>query len=86
MICGERLEKRLRPFYHERGRETHNPAQMFKLLVLQFLYDRSDRELEESARDRISFRWFCRIDPLGAPPDYTAFSRFRDRIGAETTK
>ena len=59
---------------------------MFKLLVLQFLYDLSDRDLEESARDRISFRWFCRIDPMGGPPDYTAFCRFRDRIGADTIK
>jgi IS5 family transposase len=42
--------------------------------------------LEESARDRISFRWFCRIDPVGAPPDYTAFCRFRDRIGPDTIK
>ena len=42
--------------------------------------------MEEAARDRIKFRWFCRIDPLGAPPDYSAVSRFRDRIGVETIK
>jgi len=59
---------------------------MFKLLVLQFMYDLSDRELEEAARDRLYFRWFCRIDPVGSPPDYTAFCRFRDRIGPDTIK
>jgi len=86
LIGWERLENRLAPFYHEAGRDAHNPVLMFKLLVLQFLYDLSDRDLEESARDRISFRWFCRIDPMGGPPDYSAFCRFRDRIGAETIK
>ena len=86
LIRWERLEKRFRPYYRAHGRDAHNAVMMFKLLVLQFLYDYSDRDLEESAGDRISFRWFCRIDPLSAPPDYTAFSRFRDRIGAETIK
>jgi IS5 family transposase len=86
LIRWERLEKRLRGFYREQGRDAHNAVMMFKLLTLQFLYDLSDRELEEAARDRISFRWFCRIDPLGAPPDYSAFSRFRDRIGPDKIK
>jgi IS5 family transposase len=86
VILWERLEPRFREFYREKGRDAHNAVLMFKLLVLQFLYDLSDRELEESARDRMSFRWFCRIDPLGAPPDYTAFCRFRDRIGADKIK
>lgn len=86
LIRWERLEKRLKPFYKDAGRDAHNPVMMFKLLVLQFMYDLSDRELEEAARDRLSFRWFCRIDPVGAPPDYTSFCRFRDRIGPDTIK
>ena len=86
LIRWERMEKLFRPFYSDKGRDAHNAVMMFKLLVLQFLYDLSDRDLEESARDRISFRWFCRIDPVGAPPDYTAFCRFRDRIGPDTIK
>jgi len=72
--------------YKERGRNAHNPVMMFKLLILQFIYNLSDRQLEEAARDRISFRWFARIDPVGDPPDYSCFSRFRDRLGPETIK
>lgn len=86
LIRWELLEPRLQPFYSKDGRDAHNPILMFKLLVLQFLYDLSDRELEEAARDRISFRWFCRIGPMDSPPDYTAFCRFRDRIGPATIK
>lgn len=86
IVGWERLEKRFRKHYKKFGRDAHNPVMMFKLLILQFLYDLSDRQLEESARDRISFRWFCRIDPVGCPPDYSSFCRFRDRIGPETIK
>lgn len=86
LIRWELLEPRLKPFYKKAGRDAHNPILMFKLLVLQFLYDVSDRELEEAARDRISFRWFCEIGPMQSPPDHSAFCRFRDRIGPETIK
>ncbi len=86
IVRWNRLEKGFKKHYKSRGRDAHNPVMMFKLLVLQFLYDLSDRQLEEAARDRISFRWFCRIDPVGSPPDYTAFCRFRDRIGPDTIK
>jgi len=86
LIRWEHLEKRFKKLYKQTGRDAHNPVMMFKLLVLQFMYDLSDRELEEAARDRLSFRWFCRIDPVGSPPDYTTFCRFRDRIGPDRIK
>jgi IS5 family transposase len=86
LIKWSKLAYYFRRHYKKRGRDAHHPVMMLKLLVLQFLYDLSDRQLEEAARDRISFRWFCRIDPLGSPPDYTAFCRFRDRVGPDTIK
>jgi IS5 family transposase len=81
-----RLKRYLKKYYYDRGRDAHNPLMMFKLLVLQFLYDISDRQLEESSRDRISFRWFVGLGPLDEPPDHTAYCRFRDRLGPETIK
>ncbi len=71
---------------YKRGRDAYNPVMMFKPLVLQFLFDFSDRALEESARDRISFRWFIGLDPLESPPDHTAYCRFRERLAPETIK
>jgi len=55
-----------------------------KALVLQFLYDLSDRQLEEQLDDRISFRYFLGIDPTDTVPDHTVYCRFRDRLGADT--
>jgi len=86
VINWRKFRKTLRKLYRENGRPAHNGTMMLKLTVLQFLYDLSDRQLEDAARDRISFRWFCRIDPLESPPDYTAFCRFRERLGPETFK
>jgi IS5 family transposase len=81
-----RFKRYMKKYYYDRGRDAYNPLMMFKLLVLQFLYDLSDRQLEESARDRISFRWFVGLGPLDEPPDHTAYCRFRDRLGPETIK
>ena len=57
---------------------------MFKALVLQFLYDLSDRELEENLNDRVSFRYFIGLGPLEPAPDHSNYCRFRDRLGDET--
>jgi transposase len=43
-----------------KGRPAHNALLMTKTLILQFLYDLSDRQLEEQIQDRISFRFFFR--------------------------
>ena len=81
-----RLKRFFKKHYHDRGRDAYNPVMMFKLIVLQFLTDLSDRQLEEAVRDRISWRWFVGLDPLENPPDHTAYCRFRDRLGPETIK
>jgi IS5 family transposase len=65
------------------GRPAYNPLMMFKALILQFLYDLSDRQLEEQLDDRISFRYFLGLDPTDSVPDHTVYCRFRDRLGAE---
>jgi len=48
---------------------------------LQFLYDLSDRKLQEQLTGFMPFRWFLNLDPLALPPDYSAYCRFRDRLG-----
>lgn len=67
-----------------KGRPAYNPLMMVKTLLLQFLYDLSDRQLEEQVNDRISFRYFLGIDPTDPIPDHTNYCRFRDSLGEET--
>jgi IS5 family transposase len=54
---------------------------LFKCLLLQFMEDLSDRELERYLSDSVAAKWFCDFDLTEATPDYTVFSKLRARIG-----
>lgn len=77
------LELQLIDLYYDTGRHAHNPVMMFKAIVLQFLYDLSDRKLQEQITGFMPFRWFLGLDPLASAPDYSAYCRFRDRLGED---
>ena len=55
---------------------------LFRCLVLQFMEDISDRELERYIQGNNSARWFCDFGLTERTPDYSVFSRIRKRIGA----
>jgi transposase, IS5 family len=78
------IDKRCKRLYSEKGRPAHPAETMFKLVLLQFMYKLSDRQLEEAVNDRITFRWFVRLSGTDPGPDYSTFCRFRDRLGAHT--
>ena len=42
----------------DRGRPAYEPQMMFKMLFLQFLYDISDRRIEEEVNFNIVLKWF----------------------------
>ncbi|WP_323733119.1 transposase [Candidatus Bandiella euplotis] len=54
---------------------------LFKCLLLQFMEDLSDRELERYLSDSVAAKWFCDFDLTEATPDYSVFSRIRSKIG-----
>ncbi len=84
VINWEFVNKHCRHVYSDKGRPAYPAVMMFRLLLLQFLYDLSDRQLEESVRYRIDFRWFVGITGTQPGPDHTAYCRFRDRLGVGT--
>lgn len=61
-----------------------NPAfkniNMFKILLLQNLYNLSDREIDDSLSDRISFRIFVGFSFEYSTPDYTTICKFRNLL------
>lgn len=69
--------------YSEIGRPGYEPLKLFKILLLQHLFDLSDRKIMGEVGDRLSFRWFCGFAGDEALPDFCILSRFRDRIGTE---
>ena len=56
---------------------------MFKMVFLQFLYDLSDRDIEEQCTWNMLFKCFLGLSAEELPPDHSTLCRFRLRLGAE---
>jgi IS5 family transposase len=65
------------------GRDPWDPVLMFKRVFLQFLYNLSDREIEEQCTWNMMYKWFLGLSAEELPPDHTTLCRFRVRLGAE---
>jgi len=73
----------LKDFYVDWGRAPWDPVLMFKMVFLQFLYDLSDRDIEEQCTWNLLFKSFLGLSAEELPPDHTVLCRFRQRLGAE---
>lgn len=76
-----------KPRFSNVGRKSLDVVFMFKILVLQRLYNLSDQQIEYQINDRLSFGRFLGL-PLGsAVPDYTTVWKFREvLVRAEAVK
>jgi len=77
------VRRACRGFYQDWGRDAWDPVVRFKMVCLQFLYDLSDREVEEQATFNLLYKWFLGLSAEERPPDHTTLCRFRARLGAE---
>ncbi len=75
------LTKPLRNLYSHEGRKGYAIEQGFRCLFLQFLEDKSDRQMEEFLRDSLAAKYFCSFGLTEVTPDHTYFCKFRARIG-----
>jgi IS5 family transposase len=62
------------------GRKRIDPLILFKMLVLQQLFNLSDQELEFQVNDRRSFENFVGLGVMNSIPDATTVAFFRDRL------
>lgn len=69
--------------YSGLGRPAYNPVIMMKLLLLQTLYDLSERDVIEQADTNILFRAFLGISLDDDIPHWTVLGKFRERLGEE---
>src|SRR6202163_141276 len=78
------LRHKLAEHYSHTGRPSIDPELLIRMLLLGYCYGiRSERRLCEEVEDRLTFRWFCRLDLDDRVPDHSTFSknrhgRFRD--------
>ena len=67
------------------GRKGFDGVLMFKVLILQHLYNISDDETEYPIRDRYSFCRFLGVTPEGTIPDAKTIWLFRETLGPHLT-
>lgn len=63
-----------------RGRPPHDPVLMFKILILQSLYNLSDESAEFQLKDRLSFMRFCKLNLWDTVPDAKTIWLYRERL------
>lgn len=66
------------------GADAYPPLLLFKCMLIQKWFKiPSDPELETQINDRISFKKFLKLSLDTPSPDYSTFSRFRNRLSKE---
>ena len=77
---GELEQIRDKPRKSKAGRKPFDVVQMFKVLVLQQMYNLSDDQTEYQIRDRYSFCRFLGLTPEGRVPDAKTVWLFREQL------
>jgi transposase len=62
---------------HSGSNPEKDPVLMFKMMLLQFLYNLSDREMEEQAAFNLVYKWFLGLSIEELPPDSRAAPKLR---------
>ena len=75
------LARPLRNLYSKIGRRGYAVEQGLECLFLQFLEDRSDRQMERFLKENLAAKYFCNFGLVEQTPDHTYFCQFRERIG-----
>ncbi|MGB4437794.1 MAG: IS1182 family transposase [Sedimentibacter sp.] len=76
--------EQLKDHYSPIGRESKDPVMMFKILILEYLYNLSDVRTVERIKTDVAFRWFLGLKLDDTVPDDTTVSFFRiNHVGEE---
>ena len=75
------VEKELKKLEKENSYKGFGLLRLFKCLLLQFMENLSDRELERYMQENNAGKWFCNFSLSEKTPDYTVFSKIRSKIG-----
>ncbi|MEK6704368.1 MAG: transposase [Bdellovibrionota bacterium] len=78
-ICRE-----FRRLYSDKGAPGYEIEQGVKALILQFMEDYSDRDMERAIDENVAVKWFCGFELLDKTPDFTYFSKHALKIKNET--
>lgn len=77
------VEEEVADCYSTDGRSALHPAMVLKLLVIQKLYDMSEREVMVDTDCNIINRYFVGLDLTEDVPHWTDLGKFKERIGTD---
>ena len=83
LIDFDYLCKPFKSLYSGFGRPAYDVVSGVKMLILQWLEDLSDRQLERFMQDSIAAKYFANFNLCDTTPDHSYFGILRDRIGTE---
>jgi IS5 family transposase len=82
----DKIARKYRHLYSNLGTKGLPIEKAFRLLVMQFLEDFSDREMERAIEENLAVKWFCGYLPTEPTPDHSFFGIFRKRLGTQNLK
>jgi len=77
------LVKEFNPLYSKKGAPAVPINKGLKGLIVQFMQDYSDREMETALRENIAVKWFCGFELQDETPTYSYFCKLRKRLGTK---
>jgi IS5 family transposase len=83
VIDWERFTRKLLKYYKgkgEIGQAPYNPTLILKMLLLSYLYDISERQVEILANDSLSIGFFLRLGADENAPDHSTLTLFKNRL------
>jgi IS5 family transposase len=72
-----------RELYSSIGAEGVDVIKGFKILLIQFWENYSDRETEKLLEENVAVKWFCGFGLTEKTPDHSYFGKLRKRLGAK---
>ena len=83
LLCFETLSKPFSNIYDTRGPKGRGVEFGLRALVLQFMEDLSDREMERYLSENLAAKWFINFGLEEGTSDHSYFGDFRSRIGTK---
>lgn len=76
--------ERFRKKYSSLGRCGIPVEQGVKALIIQFLENYSDRQMERALAENIAVKWYCGFELGESTPDHSYFGKLRKRLGTKS--
>ena len=83
LLCFRTLSEPFSTIYGTRGSKGRGAEFGLRTLVLQFIENLSDREMERYLQENNAGKWFCELGLNEPSPDHSYFGDFRARIGTK---